>query len=425
MGGLAGHMSHLWEDLDITFKGLEQILSEASEGTLEAAEKFDGINIFFTVDSQSRLRFARNQTHVQMGGLLKNEAIDLFQRHPARDQFIDGIHAICEIGKTGWWPLGFARKNWVNSEIVYAKKPQTIQYSRNAIVLHEATALTSTGKNMGIDVSSKFSKLVEQCEKYEVLANNQSWTFYGPQKVMMENICGQGDLSKALKGLDAIRKSADLEKEATLRDWAFVSLVNGTLNKLAISEHRKLRLASLMLDLPESKNDRLIDIKKGLNKTTASAVSSIGAKKNRSKVMSATMRPIEIVIGQVGASILENHCSALIDDPLIETERLHGEYDSCVVIAESTDDGFQIQRINLMNEYQNTLDMIGKMPPAMEGLVFSWGDKKYKLTGAFGVFNQIVGLARYGRGPIPPIASDKALNEMKKQVEMIKQMGLV
>ncbi len=425
MGGLAGHMSHLWEDLDITFRELEQILSEASSGTLDAVEKFDGINIFFTVDSQSRLRFARNQTHVQMGGLLKNEACELFHNHPAKDQFVNGIHAICEISKAGWWPLGFARKNWVNCEIVYKENPQTIRYSHNAIVLHEAVALTTTGKRMGIDVSSKFNKLVEYAENYEVFTNNQNWTFYGPQDVSLKNICGQGELFSALNKLNRIRESANLEKEDTLRDWAFVSLTNGTLNQLPISEQRKLRLASLILDMDTSKNDRLIDIKKGLNKKVASAVSSVGAKKNRSRVMSETMRPLEVIVGQVGAAILENHCSALVNDPLTETRRLHEEYDSCVVIAESTDDGFLSQRLQLMNEYQNTLEMIGKMPPAMEGLVFSWGDKKYKLTGSFGVFNQIVGLARYGRGAIPPIASEKALNEMQKQVEMIKSMGLI
>ena len=101
MGGLAGHMSHLWEDLDITFNDLEQILSEVAEGTVDALEKFDGINIFFTLDSQSRPRFARNQIHVEMGGLQKEEALKLFENHPARDQFINGIHAICEINKLG------------------------------------------------------------------------------------------------------------------------------------------------------------------------------------------------------------------------------------------------------------------------------------------------------------------------------------
>ncbi len=425
MGGLAGHMSHLWEDLNITFGELEEILSEASAGTLEAVEKFDGINIFFTVDSQSRLRFARNQTHVQMGGMLKEQAVETFQNHPASDQFVNGIYAICEINKTGWWPLGFARKNWVNAEIIYQKTPQTIKYSHNAIVLHEAVALTSVGKNMGIDVSNKFNKLVEQVESFEVVANNQQWSFYGPQKVLTENICGQGELSSCIQTLNKIRKAAGLEKEATLREWAHFSLVNGTLNQLRISEQRKLRLANLMLDFPESKNDRLIDIKKGLNKNTASAVSAVGAKKNRSRVMSETMRPIEVIVGKVGAAILENHCSALVEDHIRETERLHEEYDSCIVLAESTDDGFQHKRIRLMGEYQHTLDMIGRMPPAMEGLVFNWGNKKYKLTGSFGIFNQIVGLARYGRGSIPPIASDKALNEMKKQIEMIKQIGLV
>ena len=423
MGGLAGHMSHLWEDLDITFKGLEEILSEVAEGTVDALEKFDGINIFFTLDSQSRPRFARNQIHVEMGGLLKEEALKLFENHPARDQFVNGIHAICEINKLGWWSLGFARKNWVNTEIVYATKPQTIKYSDNAIVFHEAIALTPKGKQMGIDLSEQFQKLVEYANNQRVVTNGQEWTFLGPQQLFLENICGSGALTQALQNLKLIREAAGLDAEATLRDWAYVSLLNGTVGKIPISESRKERLVKLILDLHEG--DRLVDIKKGLSKGVASIVSTVGAKKNRSKVMTQTMRPLEVVVAQLGAIALEGQTSCLVDNPLAEVTRLCAEYESCVMLAESTNDGWKMQRLEMLNEYRDVMEMIGKMPPAMEGMVFERGQKKYKLTGAFGIFNQIVGVARYGRGKIPPIASDNALNEMKKQVAMIRGMGLI
>ena len=154
-------------------------------------------------------------------------------------------------------------------------------------------------------------------------------------------------------------------------------------------------------------------------------VSAVGAKKNRSRVMTQTMRPLEVVVGQLGAASLEGQVSCLVDNPLAEVTRLCGDYESCVMLAESTDDGWKSQRLKMLNEYRDVLEMIGKMPPAMEGMVFQRGNKKYKMTGSFGVFNQIVGISRYGRGKIPPIAGDKALVEMKKQVEMIKQMGLI
>ena len=45
MGGVAGHMDHLYDDRDLTFAGMKEILSAASEGKLSYEEKVDGQNI--------------------------------------------------------------------------------------------------------------------------------------------------------------------------------------------------------------------------------------------------------------------------------------------------------------------------------------------------------------------------------------------
>ncbi len=63
MGGVAGHLSHVHEDLDLTFGEIKSLLSDVASAKIEAVEKFDGQNIFFKffVDPESgELKTARN-----------------------------------------------------------------------------------------------------------------------------------------------------------------------------------------------------------------------------------------------------------------------------------------------------------------------------------------------------------------------------
>ena len=51
MGGAAGHLQHLYENRELTFKELKQILTHAATGRLEeTTEKFDGMNLMFSWD---------------------------------------------------------------------------------------------------------------------------------------------------------------------------------------------------------------------------------------------------------------------------------------------------------------------------------------------------------------------------------------
>ena len=47
MGGLAGHMSHLYDNPRLTFTEIKSILQDAAAGNLEGTEKTDGQNYIF------------------------------------------------------------------------------------------------------------------------------------------------------------------------------------------------------------------------------------------------------------------------------------------------------------------------------------------------------------------------------------------
>ena len=68
MGGVAGHLMHLYDNRDLTFNKLSKVLYKASSGELEGTEKTDGYNIYLgAVDGQARA--ARNKGDMQKGGM--------------------------------------------------------------------------------------------------------------------------------------------------------------------------------------------------------------------------------------------------------------------------------------------------------------------------------------------------------------------
>ena len=51
-GAVAGHMNHIYDNGQMTFGELKELLRAAAEGELEGTEKTDGQNIFLSVDVQ-------------------------------------------------------------------------------------------------------------------------------------------------------------------------------------------------------------------------------------------------------------------------------------------------------------------------------------------------------------------------------------
>ena len=94
MGGVAGHLMHLYDDREMTFNKMKKILSLASNGQIEGTEKTDGYNIFLGVkDGQPRA--ARNKGDMAKGGMTAEElaARDWAGGEAVRQVYIDSFRA--------------------------------------------------------------------------------------------------------------------------------------------------------------------------------------------------------------------------------------------------------------------------------------------------------------------------------------------
>jgi hypothetical protein len=69
-GGVAGHMSHLYDNPALTFKQMKEIFIAASQGELEGTEKTDGQNLYISYSvKDGKAKAARNKGNIKKGGL--------------------------------------------------------------------------------------------------------------------------------------------------------------------------------------------------------------------------------------------------------------------------------------------------------------------------------------------------------------------
>ena len=93
MGGAAGHMAHLHENIWLTFGEIKTFLNQVANAEIKPIEKVDGQNIFFRW-SPDGIRTARNMGDIGRGGMTETEYRAKWEGHPAEAAFIKGFETI-------------------------------------------------------------------------------------------------------------------------------------------------------------------------------------------------------------------------------------------------------------------------------------------------------------------------------------------
>ena len=419
MGSLGGHMSHLWEDLDLTFGDINEIFYKACTGNLEATEKFDGINVHFRVDTSGDLRFSTNGKQRESGGLTQPQFAKLMEGHPAEQTFVDGAEALFRLTKKTSWPFGFSGRNWVNCDIINKHRPMTVDYDECAIVLH---GVRNFGGEARGSVAESFSRYADDCSSFSVVVNDNEWRISPPVKVFLEDVRGEGILSNFEASLNTLMNSAGCSMNSTVRDFARFAVENGPVSELRISESRKQTLISHIF---EDGGTSLTRIKKGLPPFIAKQVSELGQAKNRNKVIGEATLPLELVVTSAGAQILENINSIMVENSMVEKQRLMTAVEAAIMIVETYDDEHSSARKNALERYVSKFERCGGITASLEGVVFNWNDNPYKLTGTFAPINHILGIPRYGRGKIPPVGDENMMNEVMSDILLIKSLTTI
>jgi len=414
MSGAAGHLMHLYDDTELTFGEIKDILTRASKGQLEqVTEKLDGRNIVFTWNvKQNDLKVARAAGDIKSGGM---NATELAQKFQGRESLEEAFNSAFSVLRTSISSLdntqrlrifGPAGNKWYSAEIIYAASPNVVSYDSNSVVFHgfPVFSVDSTGNVEQIDDSSGIEILSSNIEKMQSALKGKDWTVHGPAIVSMKETSDGSALSNAISSIDNVLNQNRITDSETVQDFIEVALKK-KLIELGFSGALLNSVHARILRKPGAPDLRVL-------KKSAPHSSDLLDKtiKSGDKMITSILSPLDKIVGAFAIKILEGLKSSFIGDNEKEVSRLKQATDEAIsTIKGNGDQG----AIDFLNRQLERLGSTENIKSAVEGVVFRYNGKTYKFTGAFTAANQILGFYRYRQPAKTPIGESYLRNVIR------------
>jgi len=407
-GGAYGHMNHPFDDNNLTFSDLRNIIILGIGGKLDredkVSEKLDGQNLMVCwVDG--KLRAARNKGHLKNRGRTSLSAKGIASKFAGRGNIKTAFTGAMNDLEKAIGSLSNAQKTkvfgngtkWMNLEVIYPKTTNIIDYDVAEIIFHGTIEYDKSGRQIGY--SKESARMLEGMIR-QVNQNIQKRFKIGRPnflKVPKSQDFGKlknkflGDLKK-LQSQYALKDSDSLGAyhEAFWKEYVFnatkqfkVNLKSDQFVKLV----RRWAYSDKSYKVPQMRKDF-----EGNEKFLQWVLDT--DKKNHNQMLKDNIKPFEILFFKVGAEILKNIQGFLAVSPDRAVQKIRQDVISAMNDLKKPDN---IQKLEKLKSQIEKLEAIGGASAIVpsEGLVFKYKGNLYKFTGAFAPINQIVGSLKF------------------------------
>jgi hypothetical protein len=386
-------MSHPFDDMDLTFGDLKNIITGALTGELELTrEKTDGQALAISWKN-GRLIAARNKGHLANAGANAMGIEEVASKFGGRGGLTDAYNfamkdlsaAIQSLSEPQRKKIFNEGQCFMNLEVIWPTSVNVIPYGQALLVFHNTTCYDEKGsavsadqsaatklagmiKQVNADVQSKYTiqgPPVTKLPKNEDLSAKQGKYLSKLQKLQSEfglsNNDGVSEYHQAW-WINFIDKSnvelQKLEKDALIRRWAFGDK-SFRLNTIADKEAQSWAI----------ENDKV----------------------NVIKQQKENVRQFEEIFLGVGADVLAFMGSVLTVNPNAAVADMKGRLESVAEKVRGSGDVSKIAKLKMELERLASIGGKDKIVPN-EGIVFVYKGNTYKLTGTFAPLNQILGI---------------------------------
>lgn len=402
-GGAAGHMSHPFDNNDLTFGDFKNMIIGGLQGELnfeeEPTEKTDGQNVFATIQN-GEVKFARNKTELQNPMNLKDFQ-NKFEGHASKlvqDTFqfaaADLANLLIKLPAKTQEEVFQNGLNFMNMELIYSANPNVIHYDVDVIQFHGVKKTDGAGNIIGDDNSA--AKSVAGILKDLNAHIGSVFTIIPPQVIKLQkDINFEENQAKFIGKLEALKnryKLTDADTVSRYHEMWWREQIESIFGDLPqnIKEGLLLRWA---YDDKKTLNMRSLD--KELTKAQSDAIKKFD-KEDAKKKFKENIRPFEDLFLELGSVILKNASNFVAASPDKEMQRLHNEIRTEADKIKLNGDLTQIEKVAKELDRLERIGGIQSIIPT-EGIVFSYKGHMYKLTGTFAAINQLMGIIKYGR----------------------------
>ena len=416
-GGVAGHLAHLYDNRDLTFEKLADILTAASRGKLVGTEKTDGFNIYLGFKG-GEAKAARNKGDMRKGGM---NAVDLAMREFAggpeiKKVYVDAFSAfeaaVASLSDEEKLAIfGPEGEIFYNSEIMGPGASNVVNYDSNIITIHGSGHKRydeETDKVVNADVDEASKVLDQVVDRFEQAIQGKNFNVQRTAFVNLQKLEGSYDLKIALEKI----KKAGLQGDMTVQDFLAEKLLEDVNEKFpSLNDDMKQQIVNRITKAEGAPT--LTQIYRGLggDKNLKEQVRSYVQTGN--KTISKLIWPIEDAIHDFAVAMLEGMESAYILDNPKELARLKKEVQTAIKSIQAYQGEGQEMAHEILSKQLQKIKHLDNITSVAEGFVFEYDGQLYKFTGNFAPINQILGLFRFGRKgvKIPRVDEAKGATE--------------
>ena len=407
-GGAYGHMSHPFDDNNLTFGDMKKIIKLGLSGQLnreeDVTEKTDGQNLMINY-RDGKVVAARNKGQIKNRGqnaLDVNSVAKKFSgRGDIRDAFVfamsdltKSINSLSDKQKDKIFKNG---EIFMNLEIIYPASSNVIDYDKQILQFHNSIKYDKNGNAVG-EVKGSGRMLQGMIKQ----VNQDIGKHFKIIKPRVLDLPKKIDFGKKVdiyyKRVNKLQSQFGLKDTDTLGKYHQSYWENYIYNAgkqfgytIPKTILRKLTKRWAFFD----KSYKIPTIKKDLKKQPKFLDWVMNTDKvDHKNMVKKNMLPFEKIFFSVGADILLNLSNFIAANPTKAIDKIRKDILKASNKVRAGGDIKKMKTLKQQLEKLNSLGGLNKIVP-VEGIVFKYKGKTYKFTGAFAPVNQILGLVSF------------------------------
>lgn len=442
-GAVAGHMNHIYDNGEMTFGELKQLLQAVSDGKVRGTEKTDGQNIFLSFDVRTqKAKAIRNKTHIKAGGLNVEEFDEFFSGHPSqplRYSFVEALQAFENIIKQLdpsiqekiFGPGNDETDIYFNTEVMNPGTPgleetdprskgttNVIPYDRKTLLIHRVGHSMFTRKTAK-EVKDEYDVPIDVTPNYDILEQYISGMSSDDPSVFsvetnpirkLKPIKDKDITSSAIAEIDNIIRDQGLTDNDDINAYV-ISQIRPIIDSFGLTEDRNHMIIQRVMEMPNKPTST--QITRGMPVDLKTEVAEF----IRNFKYASYTRDLQLILHDFSVAAVDGLESAFISDNPRQIKFLQNELSR--TINKVSNSSNEAAKRELEKQMEKLKSPKGINTPS-EGFVFDWNGVTYKLTGNFAPANQILGMERFQRfGAIEPQDREESSSEIETKPRVI------
>tara|TARA_R100001443_G_scaffold117404_1_gene142243 strand:+ start:987 stop:4400 length:3414 start_codon:yes stop_codon:yes gene_type:complete len=447
MGGVAGHMDHLYDNPTLSFGKMKEILKLAANAELEFEEKVDGQNLFLSYSledddfiyvpedemenkvsrrtpqsTKGRARGARNKGNLKAGGLDAEGLATKFAGRGGLTQAFTGGFAAFEkavealSSEEKIKAFGRDADIWYNAEIMDpgtdgdSNDPgsvNVIKYDHKTLKIHGVGHfLWDSEKAEKRPIPEGSLEIIDNnLEKMQQQLSDSPFNLARKAIIQLQKLEDEEIIKSSINKINREMSQNGLSDDSTMTDYLYSRLYHGLDTELP--DNMKDEIVKYLLKLPG--NIGLRALKKGLVPQDLQDLNQVI--NSRKSLLQQAIEPLEIIIHDFAVELLKGLDSVFIADTDKEVIRLRDELGTAV--RELTAMGSENPAaMEVMQRHLNKIKDFSQITTPVEAVVFDYDGHTYKFSGNFAPLNQILGMFKFG-GRTSPVVAKESVSRSK------------